>query len=88
MSSSIELSTTFLLQNIILIMRESKERSPLWYILPLVFSIFGAITAFLILRKDDPTKAKNCLWIGICLLAFYLAYYVVFSFMIETFEFS
>ncbi|KAF6243968.1 hypothetical protein C6988_00715 [Nitrosopumilus sp. b1] len=65
-----------------------KERSSLWYALPLVFSIVGAITAYYILKKDDPTKAKNSLWIGVCLLAFYLAYYLVFSVMLEMFEFS
>ena len=69
-------------------MPENKEKSSFWYILPLIFSIVGAVVAYYILRKDDPTKAKNCLWIGICLLVFYLAYYLVFSVMLEMFEFS
>ncbi len=66
----------------------TQERSSLWYLLPLVFSIFGAIVAYFILRKDDPTKAKNCIWIGVFLMTFYLAYYVVFSIMLDVFEFS
>lgn len=69
-------------------MPEHKERSIFWYALPLIFSIFGALTAYYILRKDDPTKAKNCLWIGIFLLVFYVAYYVIFSVLLNTFEFS
>ena len=66
----------------------SKERTVFWYALPLIFSIFGALTAYYVLRKDDPAKARNCLWIGISLLAFYTAYYVVFSIMLDMFEFS
>ncbi|MDX1595630.1 MAG: hypothetical protein R3327_01680 [Nitrosopumilaceae archaeon] len=66
----------------------TKERSVLWYALPLIFSIIGAVVAYYILRKDDPIKAKNCLWIGISLLLFYVAYYIVFSVMLERFEFS
>lgn len=65
-----------------------KERSIFWYVLPLVFSIFGAITAYFILKNDDPQKAKNCLWIGLFLLAFYAAYFVIFSVMLEIFDFS
>ncbi|WP_297591734.1 hypothetical protein [Nitrosopumilus sp.] len=66
----------------------NKERSVFWYVLPLIFSIIGAVVAYFILRKDDPDKAKNCLWIGICLVIFYVGYYVVFHVMLETFEFS
>ena len=69
-------------------MSSTKERSVFWYALPLLFSIIGALVAYFILRKDDHTKAKNCLWIGICLVVFYVGYFVVFSFMLERFEFS
>ena len=69
-------------------MNQTKERSVFWYALPLVFSIVGALVAYFILRKDDPTKAKNCLWVGICLGIFYVGYFVVFSVMLERFEFS
>ena len=65
-----------------------KERSSLWYALPLVFSIIGAVVAYFILRRDDPSKARNCLIIGVVLLAFYAAYYVVFEIMLATFQFS
>ena len=69
-------------------MKENNVRSPFWYVLPLVFSIFGAIIAYFILRQDDKTKARNCLWLGIILFIFYAGYYVVFSLMIEIFVFS
>lgn len=65
-----------------------KERSVFWYSLPLIFSIFGAIAAYFLLKNDDPPKAKNCIWIGIFLLFFYAAYFLVFTVFLETFEFS
>jgi len=68
-------------------MINKKEKSVFWYVLPLIFSLPGAILAYFMLKKDDPTKAKNCLWIGICLLAFYVAYFIVFSLMLEMFQF-
>ena len=68
--------------------KQHKERSKLWYILPAVTSIIGGIIAFFVLRNDDPAKAKNCLWLGIILLISYLAYFVVFSIMIEMYDFS
>ena len=66
----------------------TKQRSRFWYILPIVFNIFGGVIAYFVLRQDDPTKAKNCLWLGIILFSSYIAYYVVFSLMIDMFEFS
>ena len=44
-----------------------KERSPLWYELPILFQIIGGIIAFLLIRKDDPKKARNCLVLGVAL---------------------
>ena len=66
----------------------SQKRSVFWYALPAVFSIVGGVIAYFILRRDDLSKAKNCLWLGIILFALYLGYFVVFSIMIEMFEFS
>lgn len=67
---------------------EEKKKSKLWYALPVFFSIIGGVIAYYVLKNDDPSKAKNCLWLGIILFASYLAYYVVFSLLLETFEFS
>ena len=47
----------------------STLRSPLWYELPLLFYVIGGIISFLIIRKDDPVKAKRCLVLGIVLTA-------------------
>ena len=65
-----------------------KKRSVIWYSLPAILSIIGGIIAFFILRHDDESKAKNCLWLGICLFVFYIGYYLIFSLMIDRFEFS
>jgi len=66
--------------------RQGKTRSILWYILPALTSIIGGVIAYFILREDDPSKAKNCLWLGIVLTVSYIAYYFVFSLMIEMFD--
>ena len=68
--------------------KQGKTSSRLWYILPALTSIIGGVIAYFILRQDDPSKAKNCLWLGIVLAASYIAYYLVFSLMIEMFEFT
>ena len=44
-----------------------KPRSPLWYELPLIFFIVGGIIAFVKIKKDDPVKARRCIFIGIIL---------------------
>jgi len=46
-----------------------KKRSPLWYELPLLFSIIGGAIAYFLIKNDDPKRAKNCLYIGIIYLA-------------------
>jgi len=65
-----------------------RPRSIVWFILPTLFSIIGGVIAYFVLKNDDPSKAKNCLWLGIILSAFYLAYYVFFGFLIDTYEFT
>ncbi len=66
----------------------TRNRSVLWYILPAVLSIIGGVIAYFILKNEDPSKAKNCLWLGIILTSFYAAYYVVFAIMLDTYQFS
>lgn len=44
-----------------------KSRSNIWYLLPVLLGLIGGIIAYWILRKDDPKKAKTCLYIGIIL---------------------
>ena len=42
-----------------------KSRSNAWFLLPIFFGLIGGIIAFFILRQTDPSKAKNCLYLGI-----------------------
>jgi cytochrome bd-type quinol oxidase subunit 1 len=42
-----------------------KTRSNAWFLLPIFFGMIGGIIAYFILRKDDPRKARNCLYVGI-----------------------
>ena len=42
-----------------------KPRSNAWFLLPIFFGMIGGIIAFFILRRDDPRKARNCLYVGI-----------------------
>ena len=47
-----------------------KQRSNVWFLLPIFFGVIGGIIAFFILRKDDPNKARNCLYLGIAFMIF------------------
>jgi len=47
-----------------------KTRSAAWYLLPIFLSIIGGgVIAYLVIRKDDPKKAKICLITGIAITA-------------------
>ncbi len=46
-----------------------KQRSSLWFLLPILFSVIGGIIAYFVIKEDDPKKAKNCLYLGIVLAA-------------------
>ena len=37
----------------------------MWYLLPIFVGLIGGIIAYWILRRDDPKKAKKCLYLGI-----------------------
>jgi len=63
-------------------LNQIKKRSPLWYELPLLFAIVGGVIAYFIIRKDDPKRARNCLYIGIILsiaLPFFIGGQIVFG---------
>ena len=46
---------------------ETRTRSNWWYLLPILFSIFGGLISYFAIRHDDPKKARNCLIVGIIL---------------------
>ena len=41
-----------------------KKRSDLWYILPILTGIIGGLIAYMVIKNDEPLKAKYCLIIG------------------------
>ena len=49
-------------------MSQETRRSGLWYLLPIIFGIIGGVIAWFVIKQDDPSKAKNCLYLGIVLL--------------------
>ena len=46
-----------------------RERSSLWFLLPIVLNLVGGIIAYFVIKEDDPKKAKNCLYLGLILAA-------------------
>jgi len=48
-------------------MYPEKIRSRAWYLVPIFFGLIGGIIAYFAIRRDDPQKAKNCLYVGIIL---------------------
>jgi len=64
--------------------KPTKKRSPLWYELPLILQIVGGIIAFLVIRKDDPKKARNCLVLGILLTIIPLIIFGLFAIPLST----
>lgn len=52
-------------------------RSRWWFMLPIIMQFIGGIIAYYALRQDDPTKARNCLLLGIALSAIWFAVFVL-----------
>jgi heme/copper-type cytochrome/quinol oxidase subunit 2 len=46
-----------------------RERSSLWFLLPIIFNVVGGVIAYFVIKEDDPKKAKNCLYLGLILAA-------------------
>ncbi len=42
-----------------------KPRSNAWFLLPILFGVMGGILAYVVIRRNDPQKARNCLYVGI-----------------------
>ena len=54
-----------------------KTRSAAWYLLPILVGMIGGIIGYLIIRKDDPRKAKNCIYIGIIMMGIGLIFNIM-----------
>lgn len=44
-------------------------RSAWWYLLPILLGIIGGIIGYFVLRRDDPQKARNCIYLGLAFTA-------------------
>ena len=60
-------------------MYPEKPRSNWWFLLPIFFSWIGGVIAYFVLRRDDPKKAKNCLYLGIVLTIIGFAINLIFG---------
>ena len=54
-----------------------KTRSNAWYLLPIFVGMIGGIIGYLIIRKDDPRKAKNCIYIGMIMMGIGLIFNIM-----------
>ena len=68
--------------------KTTQENGVLWYTLPALLNIIGRVIAYLVLKNDDPSKAKTALGLGIILFASYAGYYILFSVRLEMFKIS
>ena len=59
-----------------------KPRSNAWYLLPIFIGMIGGIIGYLIIRKDDPRKAKNCIYIGIVMMVIGIIFNIMFLFQL------
>ena len=50
-------------------MLPDRKRSNWWYLVPILFGLLGGIIGYFALRRDDPEKAKKCLYLGLILTA-------------------
>ena len=61
-------------------MYSEKIRSRWWYLVPIFFGLIGGIIAYFAIRRDDPEKAKKCLYLGLILTAInIIANFALFS---------
>ena len=54
-----------------------RHRSNAWYLLPIFIGMIGGIIGYLAIRKDDPQKAKNCIYIGIVMMIIGIIFNVI-----------
>ena len=54
---------------IVLTVNQSPGSSAAWYLLPLFFSIIGGAISYMCIKREDPTRARRTLILGVCLFA-------------------
>ena len=67
-------------------MQPEKTRSNWWFLLPIFVGLIGGLIAYFVLRKDDPQKAKKCLYLGIILAVIGIMLDVIFAGQLTRFE--
>ncbi|RDJ31081.1 MAG: hypothetical protein DWQ18_04160 [Crenarchaeota archaeon] len=67
-------------------MYPEKPRSNWWYMLPIFLGLIGGVIAYFVIRKDDPRKAKNCLFIGIGFAIIGIILNILFAFELSQLE--
>ena len=67
-------------------MHPEKPRSNWWYMLPIFLGLIGGVIAYFVIRRDDPRKAKNCLFIGIGLAIIGIILNILFAFELSQLE--
>ena len=65
---------------------EKRKRSNAWYLLPIFFGMIGGVIAFLILRRDDSRKARNCIYIGIGMMVIGIIFNILIAVSIPDFN--
>ena len=60
-------------------MYPERKRSNWWYLVPILFGIIGGIIGYFALRRDDPQKAKKCLYLGLILTAINIIANIIFA---------
>ena len=71
----------------IVIINQPRQSSAAWYLLPIFFSIIGGLISFFCLRRQDPSRARKTLVLGIVLSIFpILLLAAVFGFVNQEFE--
>ena len=54
-----------------------KNRSGVWYLLPIFLAIIGGVITYFVVKEDDPKKAKNCLYLGIILTGIGIGFTII-----------
>ena len=63
-----------------------KPRSNAWYLLPIFVGMIGGIIAYIIIRKDDSDKAKNCIYVGIIMMVLGVILNIVLAAEVSTLD--
>jgi uncharacterized membrane protein len=63
-----------------------KTRSNMWFLLPIFFGMIGGIVAYIIIRKDDSDKAKNCIYVGIIMMVLGVILNIVLAAEVSTLD--